>query len=479
MKKACLILMIITVIAVMGFSLIGCNNKEETNDNLCYDIKINLTENKLTGEQTVSYNNVYCENLTESVFHLYPNAYAENAKNKAYVIEPSVYGGIEVTSVKSGENNVEYTISECGEYLTVKHGEVKKNDNISLKIEYSVTLPSCNLRLGYVDGYYNLSGFYPQLSVYGENGFRQDAYSAVGDPILSTVATYNVEFDCDKSLVVASSLKCKDISTTTNRQLLKYSGENVRDFAFACNSNYNVINGQAGGVNVYYFYTADENAQETLNTTIKAINTFSEAFGAYPYDTYSVARVPFDCDGMEYSGLVYVAEKCSDLTEAVIHETAHQWWYGMVGNDCINESYMDEGLVTFCSAYYYELNGESEKFKEKINAIKRAYINYENLQKRRNTGMNLAMDKPIYEYTDYQYTMVIYYKGSMMFNNLYELYGKEKFNMCMKKYCDKYKFKIAGKEQFTETAEGVLGNISGLIEGWLGEKIVATTFAEK
>ena len=134
MKKACLILMIITVIAVMGFSLIGCNNKEETNDNLCYDIKINLTENKLTGEQTVSYNNVYCENLTESVFHLYPNAYAENAKNKAYVIEPSVYGGIEVTSVKSGENNVEYTISECGEYLTVKHGEVKKNDNISLNI---------------------------------------------------------------------------------------------------------------------------------------------------------------------------------------------------------------------------------------------------------------------------------------------------------------------------------------------------------
>ena len=39
--------------------------------------------------------------------------------------------------------------------------------------------------------------------------------------------------------------------------------------------------------------------------------------------------------------------------EVVAHETAHQWWYGVVGNEQIREPWIDEGLAEFTAAYFY------------------------------------------------------------------------------------------------------------------------------
>ena len=95
----------------------------------------------------------------------------------------------------------------------------------------------------------------------------------------------------------------------------------------------------------------------------------------------------------------------------------------------------------------------------------------------RKTGANLAMNKTVYDYTAYQYTMVQYYKGSCMFASLYDLYGKEKFERCLQKYCKDNAYKIADKDAFIAAASDTLGDVGGLVEGWLGENAVATTFA--
>lgn len=477
MKKY-LIIFAVAVLVSTGILLAACTDKTTDDDCLSYEMKLSLSENTLTGEETVRYKNIYVDGLGQSVFHLYPNAYAQDAVNPAYTSELASYGGIEVSSVTVNGEKAEFTLSEDKEYLTVSHAALKKGEEIAFTFSFVTTVPQGLLRLSGCDGAYTLSGFYPQLSVYDGECFRTDKFCAIGDPMFSSVADYNVTFECDKSLVVCSSVKNGETTENGERQTIKMEGQHVRDFAIVCNANYNVLSAKAGEVNVYYFYKQDENAQETLDTAVNAINAYSEAFGAYPYDTYTVARVPFMCDGMEYSGISLVAEVCSDLTDAVLHETAHQWWYGVVGNDCINESYMDEGLATFSAAYYYRLKGDDEKFKGEINAMKRAYACYEKLQKRRKTGASLAMDKPIYEYTEYQYTMVEYFKACMMFDNFYELFGEEKFVACLKKYYEDNKFGIGGRNAFLAAAEKTMGDIKGLMDGWTGEKIIATTFAE-
>lgn len=477
MKKT-KILFLLTAILLLCLGLTACTKDNAKKDDVKYDMTLNLEGGVLSGKETVSFTNVYADGLNETVFHLYPNAYAENALHAAYAEPLDVYGGIAVRSVVATNGDpCDYVLSEDGEYLTVSHSPVKKNGNLSFTIEFETTIPSGNLRFSHNGEDYALSSFYPQLSVY-DDGFRKDAFGRVGDPVFSGCASYDVTFTCAGNEVVACSLPCSDNVREGEKQTLRFSGENVRDFALALSPDYEVKSGNAGEVTIYYFHKADENAEEVINSAVRALSAYENAFGKYPFSTFSVARVPFEEEGMEFSGIVWLAEDSRDPVGTTIHETAHQWWYGGVGSDCINECYMDEGLTTFSAAYYYVLTGDAERYDKEIKAIRRAYACYERLQKKRKTDAQLSMDKSVYDYTDYQYTMVQYYKGCMMFANMYDLYGREKFEKALRTYYEDNCGKIGGKNAFIAAAKGPLGDITGLMNGWIGEQVVATTFAE-
>ncbi|MGP4002380.1 M1 family aminopeptidase [Streptomyces sp. 8N706] len=48
---------------------------------------------------------------------------------------------------------------------------------------------------------------------------------------------------------------------------------------------------------------------------------------------------------MEYPGLVLL----SSARMAVAHEVAHQWWYGIVGNDQFREPWLDESFAVYAA----------------------------------------------------------------------------------------------------------------------------------
>ena len=90
----------------------------------------------------------------------------------------------------------------------------------------------------------------------------------------------------------------------------------------------------------------------SLFVVVVAIDFFSENIGEYPYSDIFV--VPFDLNGgMEYPGLIMVNKayfKSSKSTEGALvmgHETAHQWFYGVVGSDQVYSPWLDESLVEY------------------------------------------------------------------------------------------------------------------------------------
>jgi aminopeptidase N len=94
----------------------------------------------------------------------------------------------------------------------------------------------------------------------------------------------------------------------------------------------------------------------------QSITLFEELFGPYPYDSLTVAENGF-FGGMEYSALItisdyayisYPGDSPSLLHALVSHETAHQWWYGAVGNDQANEPWLDESLAFYSELLYFE-----------------------------------------------------------------------------------------------------------------------------
>ncbi len=473
MKKVLFILIIIA----LALTVFACTNKE--GENICnadYDITLSLDNDVIKGQQTVNISNVYADGLDGVVFNLYANAYSENTTDKAYSGKLEKYGGITLSKVTVDNQQItNYSISQNGQLLKVPVAAMKLKDKVSIGMEYTVNIPHSNLRLGVVNDSYNLANFYPQLAVFNDGAFREDRFTTIGDPMLSEVANYQVTLTVNKDLVVASSAKAVTESTKNELKTYMFKGEKIRDFAMAANKNFKTVKANYDDIAVTYYYTSDKNSAATLECAVSAVKTFSEAFGKYEYPVFSIVQTPFFCDGMEFSSLIYISDTSKDVLNTVIHETAHQWWYGMVGSDSINESYLDEGLTSFVSAYYYLLNDDIDSYNSMMKETVDSYMLYEKLQKMRKNNNVLVMNKSIYDYTSYQYDMLAYNKGSMMFMSLYEVMGKDKFNKSLKTYFENNKYGIADVKNLCEAFSKVgKTEYAGFINGWIGDNVIAT-----
>jgi len=77
----------------------------------------------------------------------------------------------------------------------------------------------------------------------------------------------------------------------------------------------------------------------------RAIRELSARFGRYPFASLSVARVP----GNQGGGIEYPASiqmQSESVTDAV-HETAHQWFYAMVGDSQALHPWLDEAFAEY------------------------------------------------------------------------------------------------------------------------------------
>lgn len=473
MKKIIFVICIITLIVLC----VSCVGKENENiNNISYTMNLVLEDNTIEGQQIVSIHNTYIEGLDKVVFNLYANAYSEKTVDKAYTGKLTKYGGIEINAAKvDGIACKNYTLSENGQILTVPIPALALEKSVEIMLEYTVTIPESNLRLGIKNNSYNLANFYPQVAVFEGGKFRQDRFTTIGDPMFSEVANYEVTLTANKEMIFATSAKLISENVSGKLKTVLYKGTDIRDFAMAANKDFKTVQGKYNDTVVTYYYTVDNNSAATLDYALSALKTFSESFGAYPYPTFSIVQTPFYSGGMEFSSLIFIADDIKDVQTTVIHETAHQWWYGMVGSDSINESYLDEGLTTFVTAYFFMLNDDAERYSAEIATSVDAYMLYEKLQKMRKTNNTLVMNKSLYDYTAYQYNMLAYNKGCMMFMSLYDTMGKDKFNKALSLYLYNNKYKIANTESLCRAFSAAgKSEYAGFINGWLGDNVLAT-----
>ena len=185
---------------------------------------------------------------------------------------------------------------------------------------------------------------------------------------------------------------------------------------------------------------------------------------------------------MEYPNLVIVSDAITDadeLSKVIVHEIAHQWWYGLVGNNQVSEPWLDEALAEYSTCLFFEENNIGETYAEMIKDATASYMIYVDVIGSLNGKVNLAMNLPVNKYSsEYEYTYMIYVKGVIMFDSLREVVGREKLIKALKKYCKTYAFKVANGANFIEIVKKTCHkDIDGFFSGWLeGTNVVATTF---
>lgn len=494
-KSGAFLLLSIFCFSLLFLSACGAASLEKISErfsNYTLNLIFDDSDNTLSGTEKVEYKNIYDSTLNEIKFHLYPNAFRQGAifspvslrsYSKAY---PSGFssGKIDIFSVEVDGRQVAVLIEGNDEnILSVSlFEELYPGDSIWVEIVFKVLLPNCNHRFGYGDNTYNFGNFYPVACVFEKGEFVQDNYGSIGDPFYSDMANYNVTITCDDDFTVATSGKQTNQSIHEGKKTTSIRANAVRDFAFVLSRKFSVITATTGKTTVYYYFYDDQNAEQSLRTGVKAIETFSTLFGEYPYETFSVVKTNFLHGGMEYPNLVYISdalESYDDYLNVIIHETAHQWWYNMVGSNACEYAWLDEGLTEFSTLLFYRDNSEyGVNMKERLNASLSSYILFSEIYESVYGNFDGKMNKNVNEFSgEMDYTYIAYVKGVLFFDSLESAVGHKNFLKALKHYFKQNKYTNATPDDLISSFEMISRrSLEGFFNSWIQGKVILQNY---
>lgn len=461
--------------------------KKESKNLTNYTIELEYNSDyTLEANQTIDYINTSDINFDKVYMHLYPNNFSEGAthkpvsslnKSKAY---PNGFseGHISISSLMVGGVEQEVVLSGTDfDILEVSVGTLAPDDRIDISIEYEVIIPNCLHRFGYGDNTINVANFYPIMAVY-DGEWNLDPYDSNGDPFYSDMANYNINLTAPTDLVLASTGKVENKTSQGDNTTYSIKARAVRDFAFVLSDKFSVVSEKYENVEISYYYYDDENYAQNLQAAVDSIKTFNNLFGKYPYNTYSVVKANFIHGGMEFPNMVIISDDVCDINDyvnVIVHETAHQWWYGLVGNNEYDCGWLDEGLTDYSTALFYKYNPSyGIDFEDIIKNTTNSYVNFVEVYTKVMGGVDTTMTRNLGEYdTEPEYVYMAYVKGALLFDSLKENVGEEKFLVAMKKYFKDYKYKNAQPADLIGTFEKTLGcEMRGFFDSWLNGKVV-------
>ena len=97
-----------------------------------------------------------------------------------------------------------------------------------------------------------------------------------------------------------------------------------------------------------------------LDRVVTSLEDFGRRFGPYPWSTFTMAITPELGGGIEYP--THVMQGPGTIGVAS-HEVAHQWFYGLVGNNQGRDPWLDEGLASWAEGRF---EGRLERFKARV-----------------------------------------------------------------------------------------------------------------
>lgn len=457
-----------------------------------YEIKADLDteEHSLRAiEYLTYYNNSPCS-LDTVYIHLYANAYKDGHTIYAqerrrlgdsdFLKAEQARGNIRIEHITEGEDSLRYVID--GSIMAVDLGQsLSPGDSITLTIESLLKIPELSSRLGYHAHHYEMVHWYPKVCVFDECGWHRDDYHALGE-FYGEYGDYRVELTVPGDYVVAATGERTDphdkkfidalVSRSGKidmgeRKLVKFFAEDVHDFAWVCDPNFLVEQHEVDGILLSVFYLR-QNKKKWRNAGVyamEALKRFNEWYGQYTYRNLSVVN-GYSHGGTEYPQLIIIGPGEDQFTRlfeiTIIHEIAHQWFYGIVGSNEVDEAWLDEGFSTYSEIRYCEdrYGKDNSLFKLPfIPSLSRRYYYKVIYYLNQTNFLEVPILTPAYKYIDVpiSYINSAYAKPALFLFNLEGILGRRRFDSVLKKYIQDYTFKHPRTEDFIRVCEGESG----------------------
>lgn len=347
---------------------------------------------------------------------------------------------------------------------------LEPGDHVTVALDFVTTIPLDPITSYGMFGYfndsssYNLAQWMPLLAGWDPaTGWLLDVPNTVGDPVFSNAAMFDVTLTAPSDITFVTSgteVSQEPVGPLTTH---RWTAGPMRDFVMSAGTTLQRMSEQAGEttVNSWYFPGDEEAAALVLQYAVDSFRVFSEAFGAYPYTEMDLVqtRLGDQAAGVEFPGIMYIGSNHYDpssdyLRFTTVHEVAHQWWYGIVGNNQYLHAFIDEAMANESSMIYRQaIDGPEAAEAWLLDYVKRPFLS----MLFGNIG-DQVVDQPSADFlTNGPYGRTVYGKGALGFDEIRRAIGDEVFFQGLRDYVTEHRFGIAQPEDLLaalETASG-------------------------
>jgi len=337
-----------------------------------YNLSVFLDEDTSTvaGNLTVDYYNDDPVNFTQIPFHIY-------ASGMQYNIRPGYIEILNVSTLEDPKEELAFDFFNSTQLMWVNlTSDLEPGDRTSFIISFNTTLPDGGIDRASDHGedhnqtrIFKFASCYPLPCVYDEfDGWNIDPYLSTGDPFYYDMVYYDLIVNVPENMTVAATGELIEQVTIDNRTINHYNPHfPVREVTFSASRYFKVETFLISDVNTTvstYFLSHSSWLWDGFALTVakNSIDLFYNALGIYPYSTFNVVQEYTNYGGMEYPLQVYASTAADThqypqwyLETVIAHETAHQWFYNLVGVDQVDWGFLDEGIVCWLTDWYKDI----------------------------------------------------------------------------------------------------------------------------
>jgi hypothetical protein len=404
----------------------------------------------------------------------YPNQTGVSLNEIVLAVEPMLYGNAFYLSAISVNGALVTNYSLVTHRLTVPLSTpLAPGRQLTLVLEYDLNVPvkqKANT-FGWLSYQTNLTDWYPFVVPYDASaGWLIYDFMPFGEHLVYDSADFDINLRFVDSLALSgvegsAPIIAAPALAESNGEWTRYRLNGARTFALSMSREFFVSESAVGSVvtRSYYFAGHEDAGAKMSFVGTQVIGLFEPIFAPYPYPVINVVELDYN-DGQEYDGLCFLSSgfyeayngtSQNNLVVLGVHEMAHNWWFGLVGNDQAMEPWLDEAMSVYSERIFFEYTNPGI-----VDWWWQFRVNY--------FGPSGWVDTDIYNGGAFRdYTDAVYFNGATFLEDLRVRIGDQAFYAFLKDYAGQMSHRRAtANDFFTILRQHTKADISDLIAAY-------------
>ncbi|MEJ2012804.1 MAG: M1 family metallopeptidase [Anaerolineales bacterium] len=429
------------------------------------DVVVAQDLQSLNGREEIRFLNSGGAPLEKLYLRLFPNL----AGGRLTVHDIRIDGQPVAASLQSGQSVLAIPLTDV---LTPGRELVLQ---LSFALEIPQTMEGNYGLFGYHDGILLLQEFHPVIPAQTEAGWALEVPPPFGDLTSQPASYYLVRLQIPAGLTLISSGRMLQQGFKDADQVVLIADGPARDLYLAAGENLDQAATEEGGIYLIDYARPEfSSAMSRINEiTASALGIFEELLSPYPYTELETFATPMQALGIEYPGAIGLTDRLYDheatisgvssqvyLESTVVHEVAHQWFYNLVGNDQVEDPWLDEAMAQYMTGLYFrERYGEQAYEQARASWVAR----WDRVDRE-----PIPIGLPSSSYTSKEYGAIVYGRGPLFIEALADEMGEEDFLRFLRRYVDELRWKVSTPAQFERLAEETCScELDALFDAWV------------